>query len=138
MCKKQLKILENKDCISVKTVLLKNTIKVIEKHKDFGNRPGDFKDDGDDNSSYLESLLNEIDLEQCRIETGISSPPLSTSTLDEEMETEAIKKNHRISDVLEEFHNCKTFSPNGLIFKEDPDIFLEMSQDEYETSDRGF
>ena len=125
MCQKQLKMLQNKDCVSVKTVLLKNTIKVIEKQKDSGDDLGVSEDDVDGSPGYIESLLKEIYLDQTNQSSTSSSLPLSTATNS--------NTDLRISDVLEEFHNCGTYSQNQLIFKEDPSIFLDSFHVDDET-----
>ena len=125
MCQKQLKMLQNRDCVSVKTVLLKNTIKVIEKQKDSGDDHGVSEDDVDGSPGYIESLLKEIYLDHTSTSSSSSSLPLS----------EATNSNLGISEVLEEFHTSQTFSQNQLIFKEDPNIFLDLPHVEYE---RGF
>ena len=131
MCKRKLNVLQNKNSISVKTVLIKNTLKVIEKQRDFGYDPGDSEEDGEQSPSYIESLLNDIDLDRSSRThpAKCTGSPAPSSAMDPKVP---------ISDVLEEFHNVETFSHNGLVFQEDPHLFLEMSLPDYQlgTSER--
>ena len=117
MCKRKLNVLQNKNSIPVKTVLIKNTLKVIEKQRDLGYDPGDSEEDGEESPSYIESLLNDIDLDRSSRThpAKYTGPPAPSSAMDPKVP---------ISDVLEEFHNVETFSHNGLVFQEDPHLFL--------------
>ena len=132
LCKSKLQILSLKDrSISVKSVLIRNTIKVVENQRENGLEHWDSEDDLEDirtSPGYIESLLNEIDLDQ-----NNKSPPRSSSTLEE---TSSVPSSNIMSSVLEDFHGSKTFSHNQLISQEDPNLFFEMSLDEYSSTER--
>ena len=134
LCKSKLQILSLKDqSISLKSVLLKNTLKVVEKQSRDGLEYWDSEDDIDEirtSPGYIESLLNEIDLDQ-----KSESPHYLSSTL-EETSAPLPSSSTNISSVLEDFHCSKTFSHNQLISQEDPNIFFEMSLDEYCSTER--
>lgn len=118
LCKRKLKDLQNKDFFSPRTILIKNTLKIIEKQQD----SGESEDEGEDSPSYIESLLNEIDLDQTKQSESLISP-VPVTTLHEG----AALNSRYIYDVLNEFHNCETLSQNSLVFKEDLGQLLEQS-----------
>jgi len=129
LCRRKLKNLQNKDTISVKSVLIKNTLKVMEKQNLLDHF--DSEDDGDHDihyTDYIDSLLNEIDLDNTRSDFPTTGPTCtSLSTIQRLDGTATINSNLRNSEVLEDFHNNATFSTNKLIFKEDPNEFLEFT-----------
>ena len=129
LCKRKLKDLQNKKSFSVKTVLIKNTLKVMENQWDSGLVSGESGDDGEDitqhSASYIESLLNEIDLDR-RQQSG--KPPSISVPISSYDEATAPKSTALY--VIEEFHNCETFSHDRLVFQEDPGLFLGLSLDD--------
>ena len=131
LCRRKLKNLQNKGTISVKSVLIKNTLKVMEKQNLLDHF--DSEDDGVHDihyTDYIDSLLNEIDLDNTRSDFPTTEPTctsLSQCTIQRLDGTASINSNLRNSEVLEDFHNNATFSTNKLIFKEDPNEFFEFT-----------
>ena len=112
LCKRKLHSLAMKENISVRAVLIKNTLKIVEKHKD-DLRVVDHERMKELNySDDIEALLNEIDLDH-------KSQNKHNSSLEESI--------IRSSSVLEEFHSRNTFSSHQLICNEDLNTFLELS-----------
>ena len=116
LCKRKLKDLQNKDFFSPRTILIKNTLKIIEKQQ----TSVESEDEDEDSPSYIESLLNEIDLDQTKQSEALISPVPN-------LHEGAALNSRRFSDVLNEFHNCETLSHNSLVFKEDLGQLFEQS-----------
>ena len=126
LCKRKLKVLKQTDNISVKSVLIRNTLRVMERQNDALLDFEDTSDDGHNTPDSIETLLNEIDLDNCKSRRLTSS--MTLPTLDQKSAVNSSSSNLHFSEVLEEFHNCETFSQNKLVFSEDPhNIFLEIS-----------
>ena len=112
LCKRKLHSLAMKENISVRAVLIKNTLKIVEKHKD-DLRVVDHERMKELNySDDIEALLNEIDLDH-------KAQNKYNSSLEESI--------IRSSSVMEEFHSRNTFSSHQLICNEDLNTFLELS-----------
>ena len=116
LCKRKLKGLRSTDFISVRTVLIKNTLKVIEKQELLeGFNFVEVEDDREDSPCYIESLLNEIDLDQSKLSNTLPGPVHESKDAEEPLSSK------KPSDILEEFHICETLSQNSLITREDTD-----------------
>ena len=137
MCLNKLQSIDNADSILCKTVLIKNTLRGIQKNNKDLPDINDTYDDSrtkDDLSSpsFIEDLLNEIEL------TNEFSPKSIVLGLENRGYTnpQTKSKSYNSVEVLEDFHNNEAIGQTKIILSEDPSNFFDLSIKDYDVPER--